>query len=212
MNADLVEIWRTWLSGESVTDSELWGVSMLWWGRIGKLLQLFAALTIVVEIVGPERLRRFGRSAHRRVEPATAWRIATGTYRWIRAVFRYVNAESDSEAEKLASAEMRTYKTNSLNIAVGVGLGVLISVLTGADGVGQFIAIAIGGVIFTLFSVAPFVTGGLVVVAVLLGALLDTLIVRPLARVLEVKALDKWIKGLSVVLLLVGFHFDLLAS
>lgn len=38
---------------------ELWGLKVLWWGRIGKVLQLFAAFVVVLEILGPESIRLF---------------------------------------------------------------------------------------------------------------------------------------------------------
>jgi hypothetical protein len=51
-----------------------------------------------------------------------------------------------------------------------------------------------------------------VFVAALFGTALDSMVVEPVARALMNEWLDKWIKVLSVLLLLLGFHFDLLAS
>lgn len=53
-------LWGRWLSGEKVDNDRLWGRPMLWWARTGKLLQFAAGLTVVLDILGPGRLREFG--------------------------------------------------------------------------------------------------------------------------------------------------------
>lgn len=35
-------------------------LSLIWWGRIGQIVQFIGALVILVEIIGPERIREFG--------------------------------------------------------------------------------------------------------------------------------------------------------
>ncbi|WP_439380751.1 hypothetical protein [Amycolatopsis lexingtonensis] len=57
---DPLRLWGRWLSGEKVDDARLWGWPMLAWGRTGKLLQFAAGLTVVLDLVGPDRLREFG--------------------------------------------------------------------------------------------------------------------------------------------------------
>ena len=51
-----------WFKGAHVDNSVLWGLKILWWGRIGKGAEFLAATVIVMEILGPERVRAFGRS------------------------------------------------------------------------------------------------------------------------------------------------------
>lgn len=46
-----------WLSGHSIADQTLWGVKVLWFGRFGKLIQFASAFTIIVELVGFDRIR-----------------------------------------------------------------------------------------------------------------------------------------------------------
>jgi hypothetical protein len=58
----LFEAWASWCAGNRVDGSVLWWFTILWWGRIGKGLELFAGLTIIAEIIGPEGLRAFGDS------------------------------------------------------------------------------------------------------------------------------------------------------
>lgn len=49
---------------------------MLWWGRLGKVLQLLAACVIVLEILGPERIRLFAGKL-RTFEGGDAWMLTT---------------------------------------------------------------------------------------------------------------------------------------
>ncbi|WNV90302.1 hypothetical protein [Umezawaea sp. Da 62-37] len=57
----LWDLWHHWLSGKKVDEGHLWGLSILAWGRIGKGLQFLAGLTVILDLIGPERLRLFGR-------------------------------------------------------------------------------------------------------------------------------------------------------
>ena len=56
----LWDLWSRWLSGQSVSNASLWGTSVLWWGRWGKILIFAAGLTVVLDLIGPERLKAFG--------------------------------------------------------------------------------------------------------------------------------------------------------
>jgi len=60
----LREAWQLWFSGDLPSTATLWGASILWWGRIGKIIELVAGLTILVDLVGSQRLRDFGSSLH----------------------------------------------------------------------------------------------------------------------------------------------------
>ena len=58
-----LEAWSRWFEGDpTLRESVLWGLKILWWGRIGKLAAFLAGLVIILDIVeaiiGPERLRR----------------------------------------------------------------------------------------------------------------------------------------------------------
>lgn len=55
-----LRLWSRWASGEKVDDAQLWGWSMLAWGRTGKLLQFAAGLTGILDLIKPGRLRKFG--------------------------------------------------------------------------------------------------------------------------------------------------------
>ncbi|MDF5752937.1 hypothetical protein [Spongiactinospora sp. TRM90649] len=53
------EAWGIWWEGKSTLGHDLFGVmSMVWVGRIGKVLSFVGGLTILLDIVGAERLKR----------------------------------------------------------------------------------------------------------------------------------------------------------
>ena len=45
-----------WWDGTLRREQSVLGLPVLWWGRIGKILQFIAGLTVVLDIVGPKRL------------------------------------------------------------------------------------------------------------------------------------------------------------
>lgn len=53
------EAWGMWWEGKSTLGHDLFGVvSMVWVGRIGKILSFAGGLTLLLDIIGAERLRR----------------------------------------------------------------------------------------------------------------------------------------------------------
>lgn len=65
----LSEVVSQWLSGREVDDDlVVLGLRMIWWGRIGKLLAFLGGGTIILDIIGPERVMEWER-ARRMVAP-----------------------------------------------------------------------------------------------------------------------------------------------
>ncbi len=57
-----VEAWQLWLSGQEVdAQAALGPLTILWWGRLGKVLAFVGGLTVILDLVGSQRLRRLGR-------------------------------------------------------------------------------------------------------------------------------------------------------
>ncbi|MFB9622068.1 hypothetical protein [Nonomuraea helvata] len=54
------DAWGMWLAGKSTLGHDLLGLPMIWWGRFGKILSFVAGAAVVVDLVGPERLTRYG--------------------------------------------------------------------------------------------------------------------------------------------------------
>lgn len=55
-----LDAWGMWLAGGSTLGNDLLGLSMIWWGRLGKVLSFVAGAAVVVDLLGPERLSRYG--------------------------------------------------------------------------------------------------------------------------------------------------------
>lgn len=77
------DLWRpvgAWWRGALTGDSVVWGLRLRYWGRIGKLLQFVAGATVVLKLIGPERLTAWseGWAARRGRALARAERVVAG--------------------------------------------------------------------------------------------------------------------------------------
>ncbi|MEV4356530.1 hypothetical protein [Nonomuraea sp. NPDC049625] len=54
------DAWQLWLQGRPTIGSDLFGVPMLWWGRTGKILSFVAGTVVIIDLVGVEKLARYG--------------------------------------------------------------------------------------------------------------------------------------------------------
>ncbi|MFI7454465.1 hypothetical protein ACIBQX_43790 [Nonomuraea sp. NPDC049714] len=54
------EAWQLWLDGRSTVGNDLLGLPMIWWGRAGKILSFISGAAILVDLLGPEKLARYG--------------------------------------------------------------------------------------------------------------------------------------------------------
>ena len=67
------QAWLAWLDGTNINDMRLWGLEILWWGRFGKIAELVAALAIIAEIVGPDRLNALAIRLHVALDFSQSW-------------------------------------------------------------------------------------------------------------------------------------------
>ncbi|WP_344933035.1 hypothetical protein [Sphaerisporangium flaviroseum] len=162
---NLFEAWQLWMSGESMIDHTLFELPMIWWGRAGKIVSFLAGMTVVLDVIGPERLREFSTRFRRiNVDRARSMRIGrrivVGLLVTVAAVAVTSEIVGDQDMEEIASV-----------IALGVGIFGLIVVPAAAG----------------------FLAGGV-------------------AGLLENPRTERLVRWIGVILLVVGFHFDLLAS
>ncbi|MFG1638906.1 hypothetical protein ACGFMK_01330 [Amycolatopsis sp. NPDC049252] len=81
------QAWGLWFDGRSVAGYQMWGLPVLWWGRIGKLGQFTGGLVAIIDIVGVARITAWGeRLRARPIEGsrktlAEAWRRRADIYR-----------------------------------------------------------------------------------------------------------------------------------
>lgn len=152
-----LEAWRLWIGGQQPpSDAVLWGVmSLRWWARTGKIAAFVGGATVILDLVGPERLRQFGRTTSRTRLP---WWTAFPVMAVILAPLGY-----------------------SIGYA-GWGLEIL------------WILVPVGGILgLTIF-------WGTMNVPLVVGNIFD----KPSPALV--------LRYAGVVLLFVGFHFDLLSS
>lgn len=205
----LLSAWDMWFDGQELSDRVLWGFRILWWGRFGKFAQLLGALAIVSEIIGPARLRDFGKSLHVLKSSQWAINLVRTSGDWALSLLRMSRSNSKEAEENRSKMRASDAHVGGMvlfwSIAI-VSTLIWVLVLDGSLLVGMMIGwtVALFVAPLIMVSVTLLVSGGLLAV--------DALIIKPIAWFLERPALDKAIKIISVLLVLVGSHFELLAA
>jgi hypothetical protein len=192
----------------------LWSVPILWWGRAGDILQFFGGITVLAEIIGPQRIRSFGQSLHGRISQGTIALFWTRGWAWYKAMVRYTfMTKRGTPDEERALEETGQYGADNLNILLTL-LGTVIVGINLWDNlaIGWWLAVEAATFFFGIITVFPIFTMLIIVVAAGVGFLLDILLIEPLAWILERPSLDRLVKLFALLLLIIGFHFDLLAS
>jgi hypothetical protein len=59
-NLGILEAIARWFDGQKLDSMTLYGWPILYWGRLGKLLTFIGGAVAIVDLVGPEALRRWG--------------------------------------------------------------------------------------------------------------------------------------------------------
>ena len=210
-----LEAWSRWLNGESVSNYILWNAQILWWGRMGKLVSAISALTIITEIIGPTRLREFGASLHNRIDLQVAFNRLKKSLAYLRLMRRVLTSavnEREPAVEDLDEPSCGFLLLMSFLIAgAWLGAGLTFYEVYFARG----FWLALGGCLIAfvlgVYS-SPVVASLILSVPPTVLLVIDVVGIKPLAWLLERKALDRLVKLGSLALLIIGLHFDLLAS
>jgi hypothetical protein len=214
--------WHLWFSGKPLTGLKLWGIDIIWWGRIGKILEFVAAYGVIVEIAGPERLRRYGESLRHLVPKSAIGNVFHSTRIWTRATIRFFFSWPGSAAEKRALEE--SHMSNSMfllhslsSLVLAVTSALVVVHLRhwkweGFSTVVSFVEILIMLFGLWLFVITPALAYLFLGLIRLIGYTTDAVFFRSAASVLEYKKLDATIKVLALIVLAIGFQFDLLLS
>ena len=106
---------------------------------------------------------------------------------------------------------MGEFKVNDANVVLALGIGFVVALASTESILGLvFVTVLVAG--FSVVTVAPMLTVLLASASSVGAAVLQAVVLRPLAWALERESIDRWIKLLAVALLVLGFHFDLLAT
>jgi len=248
----LLKLWSLWWWGQLPADSMLWGMNLVYWARIGKLAQFIGGVTIIADIIGPERIRAFGQSLY---SPALGQRMVMQlrqARQWMMLSVRYipwiilevlaplsmlfgVNAvlglKARLELEKIYQRQIfrsLSFRGKIWMLLIMPTLFILLSFLF-YHGITKgkldyylpqdaktsiftsvFFAMSIAGIITVISTM--FVTAVLLVTIPILGLVFNFVLIAPLVWLLDRPSLERSIKILALLLLLLGFHFDFLAS
>jgi len=214
-----VQAWEYWASGSP--DNEclvLWGLSLLWWGRIGQLVAFTGSLLLVADLVDLPGIAESFRDVHSAFKRAATavhtavWHegvtvafIVLGTFLLpifllpVQVILVVVYGfggfweiwTRPAQRFQFLAQECTTWWRCLIGAAFDERLGPFwISVVFVS-----FILVTIG---FTLLFVF------------IVGFVIPELILKPLILVLRI--LPRWAKALNLLLIVVAFHFSLLAS
>lgn len=115
MEITFSETWKLWLSDNLSADAVLWGISIFWWERIGKVMQFLGATTIVADIIGPEKIRKFGTSLQRTNSPKTPIQFLKRCFAWYIVIFRQTIMKDYTKDSTNKKSKYRFFQLNILN-------------------------------------------------------------------------------------------------
>ena len=208
----ILDAWILWLAGHLSPHSTIWGVSIFWWGRLGKMMQFIGAATIIADIIGPEKIRAFGSSLHGAVTTKVLIELLKECFEWYVVVFRHTLMK-DYADDTLVKRRAAPSKIEGLNYFVCLLLTIAAILLTRLHQIGWMILIAAPMIYGCLFvSLSPIVTVLTILLLAALGFMINGVCIKSLAWLLEHPSLDRLTKIASLLFLVLGFHFELLAS
>ncbi|NJP09061.1 MAG: hypothetical protein HC866_05870 [Leptolyngbyaceae cyanobacterium RU_5_1] len=209
----IFEAWALWWSGHLSPHSTIWGVSIFWWGRLGRTMQFVGAVTIIADIIGPEKIRKFGSSLQGAITPRLLTEFLKDCFEWYSIIFRHTLMKDYDDETPAAKKLARHSKLDLLNYVVCFLLTVVVVFSAKLQQAGWVVLIE-AAIIFSclLVSLSPLVTALIVIIFAATGLVANFVFIKSLARLLEHPSLDRSTKIASLLFLLLGFHFELLAS
>ena len=211
--SDWSDLWVRWWHGELVGSQILWGHPVFVWGRVGKMMQFAGALTIIVEIIGPDRLDRHGRVLKRCRWSALVGQNITDAL-WPDDVGE--PPREPTSADRLFGTLYHLaywvlggilllvayVLTQNIFVVLGLLIGLLLLLsLKRREGVPAFIWLPAFGLTVAMAAIIG-----------ISGFILNKWVVQPLAVGLRSKNVVRVSQIVGVALLVVGFQFDLLAA
>jgi hypothetical protein len=193
MGVSYWDAWRLWYSGHLDPHAHLWILSIFWWGRAGRITEFVAGLFVVGEIVGYRNIHAFAT----RLLPTWRDEIKSRPRRWSKKMFKVLGGKFEES----------WWYIGFFWVVVGVG-GYLGSQLWGA-----WWTVMLSLLVSAFAALVILWVGGMLVLGIAFGFAFGIYgLFALLARLLGVAALERWVTGVSVLLLIAGFQFDLLSS
>jgi len=180
---DYWQAWADWFTGREIDpQARLWFMSVLWWGRLGKIISFLGGATIILDLIGPDRLRSLGHD--------------------------------------LAGEEMHRKRTRVARLFGGLTIGVVLIAAVAL----ALPSLAIASIVilgdtdsYRLFAPIAYIFPVVGYFALAAAAAVSVLAVvwygpTALARTLTQPRPAQVLRYTGVACLILGFHFDLLAS
>lgn len=217
----LIEAWSLWRDGVDITNRKLWGLEILWWGRIGKFTQFFAACLIIAEIIGARKIREFGENIGKFSIIGFLGSVFTFIHQRLIVLTAYLlRVEETKSIEKAL---------RNLTILLVMASGLLFTktfLFQNDEGILEFYLSRNNYFIEDVFDIVMFpfylvfftgyglmMLGGFIAITITIPlTLLEYLVIKPTARLLDNERIEIFVKMLSILLVIFGFHFDFLAS
>lgn len=177
---------------------------MLWWARIGKLLQFAGGAAVVLDLVGPERLRRTG----------TRFLNGSRVAKALEAAARKFSSEKDIAHVRYTDGKNHRETGSLLADAVNIGAmfigGTIALIIIVARGDLPSGPTTFDRIVSTLWIIS---TGsGVGLLTVVLISFLFQWFAGRMSKALSGDNPGHPLRWLAFILIIVGFHFDLLGS
>lgn len=209
----LAQAWGYWLCGQQLAHATLWGFPILWLGRAGKIAQFVGAAMVLAEIIGPARIQAFGESLLALASFEKVRSSLRAVIAWLRNLYYNRHPSPDDLRErKVTWQEIKREPLLFVATAVSLSSVVVAWVYSPLSAWWANLMLSILLLYLLQLFVAPFVAAAISVATLGVIGLVGLLVVKPIASLLALKALDIWIKVFAFLCLVLGFHFDLLSS
>ncbi|MDA2807548.1 hypothetical protein [Nocardiopsis suaedae] len=187
-----------WWNGQRLEGSTMYGLPVLWWARIGKCLQFLGGAVVVIDLIGPERMLR----QSDKIREARQ----VGGY-WVDTFFE----ESPSEV----SGRIQSFLGTCLGVALYVSpMLILLIIMVPAFEVYDLLSptpLWETPIFVIFFILAPLALIAVFVSIVTFGRVVLA-VFSLLGKVLEIGRHAYLARWLAFLLIIVGFHLDLLGS
>ena len=200
---ELIFAWSQWVSGRLPDEFVLWGQTIRWWARVGIAVQLVGVLTIIVEIIGPTKIRAYGEGLKQRVENRKSLEHLIWVLNWPKRLYQTVKNRSPAPNPEHIEKRIESF-TVRLYTSLTTFMMMIVAIPDPTD-------IAVYPVLLFILLLA----GLFLLLSVLLagtGFSFNSVVLMPMAWVLEHRFLSNTLKILSLLAVLFGIHFNLLAS
>jgi hypothetical protein len=193
-----------WWRGTKLPEGlSLWGMSIVWWGRLGQCLQFVGSAVIIIDIVGPERVRDWGYKILSR-----SWLFGRKTFNLLLTILL-----------RLQKPTILTYWIPALSILIVLTfycMAFVFAVFYPSDGmdVGETFYDNLHNMMKIFFLSAELFVQILMLLAISFSVFFNGILIffTVVAKIMIHPKGEKIFQTLGLIAILVGVHFTLLAS